>query len=149
MMNWMIVDDEPVFANMLSMMIRLIFEDPKTITFSDGSEAIAYIDRIDAGQVADEDIPDIIISDLMMPLVNGDLVAERAQSSPRLGETPRMIFTAYAVPKNLRFLAELVEQGILSTYLGKPFLAEDFLKAVYPFLENPTLTRKGRSYLES
>jgi YesN/AraC family two-component response regulator len=79
-----------------------------------------------------EDLPDLIISDLMMPVMDGLQLLERVKGSDRLCHLPVIMLTARAdVQVRLRALRIGVDD-----YLTKPFVEEELMVRVSRLLEN-------------
>lgn len=70
--------------------------------------------------------PDLIISDIMMPLMSGDQLVIELRREPRTGDIPIIILSA-KTDEGLR--VSLFEQGIQG-YLNKPFSTEELLARV-------------------
>ncbi len=82
-------------------------------------------------QVAKEQIPDLIICDVMMPKLNGNEVLETLRKDPKTQMIPFIFLTAKADKTDLR---QAMEQGA-DDYLTKPFTRAELLGAVHSRLE--------------
>ncbi|MEY3368692.1 MAG: hypothetical protein RI973_1847 [Bacteroidota bacterium] len=83
-------------------------------------------------QLQGEDLPDLVISDLMMPVMDGLELLERVKGSDRLCNLPVIMLTARAdVQVRLRALRIGVDD-----YLSKPFVEEELLVRVARLLDN-------------
>jgi two-component system, sensor histidine kinase and response regulator len=82
-------------------------------------------------QVAKEQIPDLIICDVMMPQMNGHEVLETLRKDPKTEMIPFIFLTAKADKTDLR---QAMEQGA-DDYLTKPFTRAELLGAVQSRLE--------------
>lgn len=79
----LVVDDEPDV--LLLCRVNLEFEGYRVIEAGDGEEAL---DRL-----ADE-VPDVVLLDVMMPKLDGWAVLERIKADPRTAEVPVVMLTA-------------------------------------------------------
>jgi CheY-like chemotaxis protein len=73
----LIADDEPLTAEMFALM--LAFRGYEVVCAHDGDEALAR---------ARELKPDLVLLDVLMPGLDGDLVARRIRSDPDLASCP-------------------------------------------------------------
>lgn len=86
--------------------------DYRVLTAFDGQEGL---------EMAAEARPDLIISDLMMPRISGDLLIQRLRQRPELDHTPIVLLTART---NDDVLIRLLREGA-QDYLVKPFVLEE------------------------
>lgn len=77
------VEDEPALQKVLAM--RLGMEGFEVETASDGQEALEKIRR---------SAPDLVLTDLMMPVMDGTELTRTIKSDPELRGIPVMILTA-------------------------------------------------------
>lgn len=84
MMDILIVEDEADARETL----REAFEDEgySVTVASNGAEALATLGRIQA--------PNVVVLDLLMPVMNGNQVYEAMQRDPRLARVPVLITTS-------------------------------------------------------
>ncbi len=80
----LLVDDEPGFSSLLAQMLRMDGYDVDTAV--DGQEAL---DKLKSSK------PDAIISDIMMPNVNGFELFEKVKLDPITRDIPFLFVTAY------------------------------------------------------
>lgn len=87
--------------------------------------------------------PDLILSDLMMPVMSGDQMVVELRRHPALVDTPIVLLTAKD-DDNLK--VQLLEQGV-QDYLNKPFSVDELLARVASLLASRrrTLTELARS----
>src|SRR5688500_14317800 len=81
--NILVVDDNPDKLRLLEAALRLA--GYHVITATDGEEALASVESFQ---------PDLIITDVMMPRMNGYELAERIRSNPRTKFIPVIMQTA-------------------------------------------------------
>ena len=70
---------------------------------------------------ADEDLPDVIVLDMMMPIMDGWAFLATARRDPRLVSIPVVVITG---------LAERMDREFVSRALRKPVNLDDLLDAV-------------------
>ena len=73
-----------------------------------------------------ESPPDLIVSDVMMPVMDGFEMAERLQDDSRTSGIPFLYLTARATREDMRKGMTLGADD----YLTKPFTSEEFLSAI-------------------
>ena len=127
MARLLIVDDEPT----LVFLMRTILEHAghSVEEAANGQEALAKLgvepDNPDAV------LPDLMLLDVMMPIVDGITVASTLRDHPRAGKLPILVITAKG---DLRALFEAMPQ--VAGFFHKPFdpksLREAVLKVVLP-----------------
>ena len=107
----LVVDDEqPLLA-----MVREILEDEglTVLTARQGREAL---------EVAARTRPDLILTDLMMPVMSGRVLHERLRDDPAMAPIPVVLMTAAYRPQPGDTFAAVV---------AKPFEIDDLLRQVY------------------
>ncbi len=111
----LVVDDEPVIR--LGLAATLKRNGYQVVTAEDGNDGIAK---------AKEVLPDLILSDVMMPQVNGFDMRRQMSADPRLASIPFIFLTA-------RSAAEDRVTGIRAgadDYVAKPFATEELLARI-------------------
>ena len=88
----------------------------KPITAKNGKEALEILSRL-------EETPDIIISDIMMPEMDGYEFFREISNNPRWNRIPFLFLSARTTPKDIRFGKLLGADD----YLTKPFDEKDLL----------------------
>ena len=115
MATLLVIEDEaPLRANLVRL---LTAEGYQVITAANGDEGIRR---------ARADRPDLVICDILMPLVDGYGVLATLRSQPETAATPFIFLTASADKDDL-------ERGIQSganDYVTKPFKIADLLAAI-------------------
>ena len=121
----LIEDNEDVILYIKS----LIPTDFNVITASDGKEGL---------DVASEIIPDIIVSDIMMPSKDGFTLCSDIRNSPLLSHIPIILLTAKSSQddrlKGLKHGAD--------AYILKPFDSEELLTQIETLLENRKILKE-------
>lgn len=118
-MKILIVDDEPLNVDYLEQ--RLEDLEYQIITAADGQEAL---NKIKSEQ------PDLILLDLMMPVLDGFAVLSEVKADSNLRDTPVIIISADHESKSI---VRGIKQGA-DDYLTKPVNAELLVKKVKEFL---------------
>lgn len=111
----LIADDEESLAEFIARALKK--EGYKAVLAHDGDEALYLIG---------EELPDLVILDLMLPLMDGWEVCRRAKSNPGTADIPVLMLTA-------RSSAEDVVQGLdlgADDYMRKPFSLDELLARV-------------------
>lgn len=108
------VDDE---NDILLILRTSLKDDYDVITASSGPEAL---------QIISEEIPDLIILDLMMPEMTGIEVLERLRLNPDTAMTPVIFLTGVSEKAKIR---EALDKGT-SYYIVKPFNHHDLTSKV-------------------
>jgi CheY-like chemotaxis protein len=117
MSKLLIVDDEVAILEALTDILSV--EGYEVATAANGAEGLKR---------ASEERPDLILLDLMMPVMDGQEMLRRLKESPELRTIPVVVMSAGRVTK-----AEL--QG--SRFLAKPFELDDLLDTVSAELNRP------------
>jgi len=110
----LIVDDEPL--------IRFLLEQTLEGFKDKGVELLTADDGHQAWERAQQDTPDLVFLDVMMPLMSGFQVCERIKSDPALKDTYVIMLTS----KGQRVDRQRAEQVKADEYITKPF-DPDFL----------------------
>jgi len=118
-MKVLIVDDEELNVDYLEQ--RLEDLEYQIITASDGQKAL---DKIKSDQ------PDLILLDLMMPVLDGFAVLSQVKADPGLRDIPVIIISADHDSKSI---VRGIKQGA-DDYLTKPVNAELLVKKVKEYL---------------
>jgi CheY-like chemotaxis protein len=109
----LVVDDEHSQAEILLMLLSL--EGFEVVVASNGKEALAQLDRVQ---------PDLIVTDYMMPLMNGGEMAKLVRAAPLHSKVPIVMTSATD--------AEQVEQHAehYDAFLRKPYLWNDLFAII-------------------
>jgi DNA-binding response OmpR family regulator len=118
----LVVDDDPVIMRLLE--VNFEMEGYRVATATDGAQAL---ERIHA------DRPDLVVCDIMMPVVNGLEVVERVRQSDdeALRRLPIILLSAKAQ-------ASEVQKGLdigADDYITKPFDPLELVERVQALLE--------------
>ncbi len=110
--------------------LRRTFEHHyRVVDVADGQEALACLER---------EYPDIILSDVMMPGIQGDELCRRIKANPDTSGIPVILLTAKA---NHEAMAEGLKKGA-DDYIPKPFSTEILRLKVQGLIDNRNRLRE-------
>jgi len=116
MRHALIVDDLPQNLYMLEVLLK-----------SKGFEVSQATNGIEALEILKESKPSIIISDILMPGMDGFSLCKKLKSDPELRRIPLVFYTAtYTDPRDEKLA---LSQGA-DRFLVKPMEVEDFMEAI-------------------
>ncbi len=107
------VDDDPAIRDVVAETLDL--EGFEVETASNGFEALAKMR---------ENVPDAVVLDLMMPVLDGWGFVERCRSEPSLGDVPIVVMSAG------HRVATVAGQIGAAGYVSKPFDLDALIEAV-------------------
>jgi len=113
-----VVEDDPNILKYLK--ITLEFNDCQVITAINGNEGLRVLSEL-------KNSPDLIISDIMMPEMNGYDFFDAVSNNPIYCHVPFIFLSALDSPEDVRFGKML---GV-DDYLTKPINEEDFLAIIF------------------
>lgn len=121
MARLLVVDDEPT----LVLLMRTVLEKAghSVDSAENGQEALAKLGVQPENPAAD--LPDLVLLDVMMPVLDGVGVAAALKGHPRAGKVPILIVTAKG---DLRPLFEAMPQ--VAGFFQKPFTPASLREAV-------------------
>ncbi len=125
--NVLIVDDDPDVLNMLEGLLKKLEYNPYVA--ANGEEAV---------RVIDSNKIDVVVSDLVMPEMNGMELLKRVKS--RKGDIPFVMITGHP---SIETAVEAIKKGAYD-YLTKPFQAEEVRIKIDRALEKQGLRRSLR-----
>lgn len=97
----------------------------------EGYEVVSAGDGVAGVQLAREQLPDLIISDIMMPEMDGYGVLAQVKVDPALSAIPIIFLTARS---DIPSLQQALREGA-DGYLTKPFTTSELLSAIRMRLE--------------
>ncbi len=111
----LVVDDEPEIVDLVSMVLE-----------HDGVQVLSAYDGEEALQVVDEHRPHVVLSDVMMPRLNGCQLSQQIRSNPNTSDTIVILMSA----------ARHVDPSVCdaSGLIFKPFDLDDLAETVLGFL---------------
>ena len=116
----LVVDDEPDLLRAVALTLRV--EGYEVVTARNGAEAIVRVA---------ESVPDLVISDIRMPEVNGHTLVRYLRDSPRTNLVPVIFLTAKDTTAD-RIAG--FRSGV-DAYITKPFEPEELLAAISGILD--------------
>jgi signal transduction histidine kinase/CheY-like chemotaxis protein len=114
----LVVDDDRAIVGAMSSMLRA--KGFSVISAYDGREAMAAVE---------EHEPDLILLDLMMPVMDGYQVIQEVKGTAETRDIPIVVMTAHRIDRERTGLLELAAEQ-----LHKPFAVEDLVSRVEEFL---------------
>ncbi len=112
----LIVDDEPGIVNLLSIRLK-----------AKGYETVDAYDGLQCCLVAKEEVPDLILLDIKMPILNGIAAFEELIKVKATKEIPVLFMTAYPTDEIKDQVLKMGAKGCIS----KPFISEDFEQTIH------------------
>jgi two-component system, sensor histidine kinase and response regulator len=116
----LIIEDEKQLLNNISLLLRN--EGYEVIPKDNGLEALKFLEQF---------TPDLIISDIMMPYINGIELLQRIKNNPKIKFIPFLFLTAKSDNVSIRKGMNLGADD----YITKPFSSDDLLKSIKIRLE--------------
>ena len=98
-----------------------------------GCEVIEACDGQTAIDLVFAELPDLIVLDIQLPIVNGLDVARIIKSNASTRDTPILAATAMAMPSDRK----LIQASGCEGYLTKPFTQDEFYEAVNSVMRQP------------
>jgi CheY-like chemotaxis protein len=99
----------------------------RQIATNKGFHVIEADNGKEAVEKASTEVPDLIILDLSMPLIDGISAAKQIRESMRLRSIPILFMTAHGrLGINLFCETEIINEGGLIEYISKPFSQGEF-----------------------
>ncbi len=99
----LVVDDENVLLDMIAALLEDLGYE--AITALNGLEALSTLSN-------QENVPDLIISDVMMPRMSGVTLAQEVRGIPHLRRVPIILMSAGGCPRDVQ---------VADYFLSKPF----------------------------
>lgn len=130
----LIADDDLHTRRILETMLARepSLQGPEILTVTDGMEAIGALDTF---------APDLVVSDLLMPRMDGFAFARALRQHPLGSKLPLLITSA--IYKEEEQLSEVKQLG--AEFFAKPYQLKDLVRAVLRILVEPTRPQRARS----
>lgn len=109
------VDDEPHILKLVTFSLA-----------SHGFEVLQASDGLSAARIAEDEQPDLILMDVMMPILNGYDACERIKANPKTAHIPVVMLSAKSQATEQ---TEGLARGALC-YITKPFTPKDLVQRV-------------------
>ena len=124
----MMVDDNPEFISGIQVVLEM--EGYQVWAAEHGQDALTQLEAVFVGGMAKDPsvtrLPDLILADIMMPVMDGYEFYDRARANPFLNNIPFIFFTAKSSDVDVRRGKELGSDD----YLSKLCSPEDLLASV-------------------
>ncbi len=130
----LIVDDDRKIAELLSELLE--YEGYEVVSAENGGQALEILDSFD---------PDVVISDVVMPVINGIELCRQIKSEPRTASIPVLLISG------LRNSADDSIEGLSAgadDYLDIPFRNEELLVKVARLVERRRVEEHYRGIVE-
>ncbi len=111
----LVVDDEPDAVRMME--VRLLHEGYEVLKAYNGAEAV---------KIARKERPDLILLDIMMPVMNGAKTAEILKGMPETKNIPVIFITCLFAKEDA--MQETVRSGTL--FVAKPYDSEELSRII-------------------
>lgn len=119
----LVVDDDMETRSLLRLILET--EGYAVVEASHGEEAL--------GLIGPNSLPDLIVTDLVMPVLSGVELIERLRSEPRTATIPIVVVSANSDAEQ-----ELQTSRRLEAIIRKPFAATEFAECIRA-LANPSM----------
>ncbi|MEW6685022.1 MAG: response regulator [Candidatus Edwardsbacteria bacterium] len=129
----LIVDDEPEIAELIKLDLLPVVTDGKIITAHSGEQALEIIYPPLSGRAGRQELPELIILDIMMPKIDGYQICRMLRNDTRTYHIPVIMLTA---KKDLKEKFQGFEYGA-DDYITKPFEKLDLIARVRNQLRRP------------
>lgn len=118
----LICDDDPGILEML----KVVLED-------EGFQVLHEENSLNILKMAKRYSPDVLLLDLWMPVLSGDLVLKSLKEDPHTKDLPVIVFSASTAGREIALLAGA------SAFLTKPFDLDDLLVSINKSIMNNSL----------
>lgn len=120
----LVVDDDPD----LLFLMRLVLK-------REGWEILTANGGVEALQMADRFLPELILLDMMMPDMSGHEVCARLRADARFRHIPILAFTAMAQARE----HDIARRAGVNDIILKPIAPQDLFQRLQPFLAPPAV----------
>ncbi len=117
-----IADDSTTARMLIRRCLQIVgLSETTFVEAPDGKEAL---------ELVKEESTDLLVTDLNMPVMDGQALLSRMKANPKLNEIPVLVITSAGNPAKE---AELVELGAIAV-LTKPVSPADLMKVLEPLI---------------
>lgn len=115
----LLVDDDPAMLDILTLLLE-----------AEGIQVTGAVDGEEAYQKFQTAMPDLVVTDVMLPKIDGWKLCQKIKTDPDAKHVPVLVVTAKGEQ-----ISELMsyESGA-DAYISKPFRNDDFIKQVKDLL---------------
>ena len=111
----LIIDDNPVIIKM-----------NETLLKTNGYDVISAMDGLSGLKMAQEEMPDIILLDIILPEMHGFEVCKKLKADPKTADIPIILVTASGLEQVAQEEADIPADG----YIAKPFGFKDLHEVI-------------------
>jgi len=129
----LLVEDSPVIQQMYKS--KLLLEDFDVVTANNGMEAV---------KVLSKEKPDLILLDLMMPVMDGYKVLQVLKTDPKLSKIPALVFSAKGQPEEVERALSLGASGYFVKAITKPV---EVIQKIHSILSQKPRVEESKSYM--
>jgi CheY-like chemotaxis protein len=121
----LVVDDDPSTRSLIRLLLEI--DGHAVVEAAHGEEALSIIGT--------DTLPDVVVTDLMMPVLNGLKLIERLQAEPLTAAIPIVV-----VSSNPKAALALKTSGAVTAVVMKPFIASAFAECIRAIANGPMKT---------
>lgn len=128
--NVILVEDDPDDRDLFNTFLTQRKDVNILPTVGNGIELIEYLESISSGQK----LPDLIVLDQNMPMMNGKQTLQYLKSSPRYSKIPAVVYSTYTDSRLIVDCKELGARMVASKPIddeGYQKMMDDFLAIIY------------------
>ena len=118
----LIVDDEPDVLRLTSLRLEKV-----------GYDTLTAVNAKDALDIIETQKPDLVLLDIIIPVVYGTEICKRVKSDENLKHIPIILFTAHSNIMDIEKAKSFGADG----FIGKPFDARELVSMVERILAEP------------
>jgi CheY-like chemotaxis protein len=115
----LVVDDDPAFCTIM-----------REILGAEGFEVHVAYDAKGALSMLEDFLPDIILSDIMMPDIDGLWLIRNIRSSPEWAKIPTIVVSAKIMPKD----RQAAKEAGADAFVPKPFSLPELRSTILSFV---------------
>lgn len=115
----LVVDDDPIFCSIMKELLR-----------RQGHEICLAYSVEEAKQVLSQRVPDLILTDIMMPEVDGLSLIRALRANPSWCCIPTVVVSARVMEADRR----AAEAAGADEFIGKPFAIKDLRRTIHDLL---------------
>lgn len=95
-----------------------------------GYKVITAVNGLDAVHLCQEELPDLVIMDIQMPIMDGYEATRQIKRIPETQHIPVVAFSAYAMADDIE---KALKAGCIG-HISKPMQVENFVQQIASFL---------------
>lgn len=133
-----IIDDDSIFIFGAKKMMQLTNFSSSCLFYRDGKEAL---DKLTAINLSDEELPDVILLDLNMPVMDGWQFLDEFVKIPKKKQIVIYIVTSSVDPEDFD---RIKSYDIVRNYIIKPLSPDKFREILNDFQNQAVICKKNR-----